>query len=89
MKILVVTTHPRSDSLTANITKRFTAGLSKAGHKYEIADLYAEKFNPLIFPEDEPDWDHPNKVYSEAVRREMKRIEASDALGFYLSCLVV
>ncbi|MFD1707593.1 NAD(P)H oxidoreductase [Siminovitchia sediminis] len=82
MKLLVVTSHPRPDSLTANIAKRFTAGLSEAGHEYEVADLYAEKFNPLLFPEDEPDWDHPNKIYSEEVIREMKRIEASEALVF-------
>jgi NAD(P)H dehydrogenase (quinone) len=82
MKILVVVAHPRTDSLTSNITERFTAGLSEAGHEYEIADLYAEGFNPLLFPQDEPDWDNPNKVYSNEVLREMNRIRASDALVF-------
>lgn len=82
MKILVVTTHPRTDSLTAHITKRYTSGLAEAGHQVEILDLYAENFNPLVLPEDEPDWDNPDKVYSEEVREEMKRIEANDALVF-------
>jgi NAD(P)H dehydrogenase (quinone) len=82
MKILVVTAHPRSDSLTAHITKRYTAGLNKAGHAYEIVDLYKEKFNPLIFPKDEPDWDNPDKTYSEEVIHEMKRIESSEALVY-------
>lgn len=82
MKILIITAHPRTDSLTANMTKAFTEGLNKSDHDYEIADLYAEKFNPLIFSEDEPDWDNSNKVYSRKVTEEMERIEAHDALVF-------
>lgn len=82
MKILVVVAHPRTDSLTSNMTKRFTEGLTEAGHEYEIADLYAEGFNPVLYSQDEPDWNNPNKAYSDEVLREMDRIRASDALVF-------
>lgn len=82
MKLLIVTAHPRRDSLTANVIQSFTRGLNKNNHDYEIADLYVERFNPLIFSEDEPDWDNANKVYSKEVMREMERIEAHDALVF-------
>ncbi|MCY9510030.1 NAD(P)H oxidoreductase [Paenibacillus larvae] len=82
MKILVVTAHPRENSLTQSITERFTEGLAAAGHEYEVADLYAEGFNPLLYPQDEPDWHNPDKAYSEEVQREMARIRASDALAF-------
>ncbi|NRG31497.1 NAD(P)H oxidoreductase [Niallia circulans] len=82
MKILVVVAHPRSDSLTASMSKRFIEGLTEAGHEYEIADLYAEGFNPILHTRDEPDWNNPNKTYSNEVLCEMERISASDALVF-------
>ena len=82
MKILVVVAHPRPDSLTASMAKRFTVGLTEAGHEFEIADLYAEGFNPILHTIDEPDWSNPNKAYSDEVQREMDRIQASDALAF-------
>ena len=82
MKILVIVAHPRKNSLTASITKRFTEGLIKAGHQYELLDLYAEGFNPILYTQDEPDWNNANKVYSKEVVLEMERIKASDAITF-------
>lgn len=82
MKTLVVVAHPRKNSLTQSITKRFTDGLAASGHEYEVADLYAEGFDPLLHPQDEPDWNNPDKVYSEEVQREMARIQENDALVF-------
>ncbi|MED4050730.1 NAD(P)H oxidoreductase [Priestia megaterium] len=82
MKILVVVSHPRRDSLTANVTNKFIEGLAEAGHEYEIADLYAEGFNPILYTQDEPDLNNPHKVYSDEVLREMDRIRASDAIVF-------
>lgn len=82
MKVLVVSAHPRSGSLTASLTKRFIEGLSAAGHEHELVDLYAEEFNPLLFPEDEPDWENPSKIYSDVVMQEQKRIAEHDALVY-------
>ncbi|MFF2910733.1 NAD(P)H oxidoreductase [Paenibacillus sp. NPDC057934] len=82
MKVLVVVTHPRQDSLTGSVTKQLIKGLTEAGHEYEIADLYAEGFNPLLYQADEPDWDNPNKIYSEEVMREIERTRNNDAILF-------
>ncbi|WCM60740.1 NAD(P)H oxidoreductase [Paenibacillus polymyxa] len=89
MKVLIIVAHPRSDSLTMNITNKFAEGLRAAGHEYEIADLYRENFNPVLLPQDEPDWNNESKVYSDEelrkaysdeVTREMERIQSSDAI---------
>lgn len=79
MKTLLVIAHPRSDSLTAAATDRFAATIKNNGHEVELADLVAEKFDPVLREDDEPDWGNPNKVYSQAVRDEMHRIERNDA----------
>lgn len=79
MKILIVFAHPRSDSLTRQAAEVFAEAARENGHAVEIADLAAERFDPVLHSDDEPQWDNPNKVYSEEVRREMARIERSDA----------
>ncbi|AIQ46485.1 NAD(P)H dehydrogenase [Paenibacillus sp. FSL R7-0273] len=82
MKTLVVIAHPRTDSLTWSLTKKMVEGLSHSGHKYEILDLYAENFNPLLQPIDEPDFGNSDKGYSKEVQREMERIKRHDAIIF-------
>ena len=79
MKTLLVVAHPRSDSLTAEAAKRFAQALRQNGHEVELADLAAEKFDPFLREDDEPDWDNPDKQYSPAVANEMRRIERNDA----------
>jgi len=72
-KALMVTCHPRSDSLTAEVARRFMGAAADVA--FEQADLYAEGFDPRLGPEDEPDWGDARKPYSAAVRAEMARIE--------------
>jgi NAD(P)H dehydrogenase (quinone) len=79
LKTLLVVAHPRSDSLTAEAAKRFAQALRQNGHEVELADLAAEKFDPVLREDDEPDWDNPDKQYSPAVANEMRRIERNDA----------
>lgn len=74
---LIVTCHPRGDSLTAAAAARFMSHAD--GVDFEVADLYAEGFDPRLGPEDEPDWDNPGKTYSDAVRSEMARVEYNQA----------
>ena len=74
---LLVTCHPRTDSLTAAVAEAFAGTAS--GVQFERADLYAEGFDPRLGPEDEPDWEDQAKTYSEAVRAEMRRIERNAA----------
>jgi NAD(P)H dehydrogenase (quinone) len=48
MKILTVYAHPDPRSFCAAIRDRFVSGLREAGHEVELADLYAEKFDPVF-----------------------------------------
>jgi NAD(P)H dehydrogenase (quinone) len=51
----------------------------QAASSFEVADLASEQFDPVLREADEPDWGDPDKVYSEEVQREMRRIERNDA----------
>jgi NAD(P)H dehydrogenase (quinone) len=82
MNILVVFDHPRRDSLCGAVLESFTAGLVRAGHRPEIADLRAEGFDPRLPVADEPDWDDGDKVYSAAVLAEQARVSRNDAIAF-------
>lgn len=76
MKTLLVIAHPRPTSLTHACASAFMDAAT--GHPFEIADLYAEGFDPALPPEDEPDWNAP-KTYSPAVQAEMARVERNEA----------
>lgn len=77
---LVVHAHPRPDSLTAATAARVRDRLSADGHTVDHLDLYAEGFDPLLLPEDEPDWDDASKDYSAEVRSHMARVAAADTI---------
>lgn len=48
MRVLTVFAHPDRRSFCGAVLDRFRAGLVEAGHEIEIADLYAERFNPVF-----------------------------------------
>lgn len=79
MKTLLVVAHPRSDSLTAEAARLFAQTIRQNGHEVELADLAAERFDPVLREDDEPDWNNADKQYSPAVVNEMRRIERNDA----------
>lgn len=56
MNILTVYANPNPRSFCHAILERFTQGLSDAGHSYEIVDLYAMKFNPVLSIRDFASW---------------------------------
>lgn len=80
MHVLVVTAHPRENSLTQAVAEKVCVGLLEAGCTVELADLYAENFDPRLNVQDEPDWDDTEKEYSAEVKKEVARIERADAL---------
>ncbi|GAA0359670.1 NAD(P)H oxidoreductase [Bacillus horti] len=82
MKVLTVVTHPRRDSLTFAVAKRFEQGLLDAGHEVEVLDLYRSGFNPALHELDEPDWSASIQQFSSEVDDEIKRMEKHDALAF-------
>lgn len=52
MNVLTVYAHPNPKSLCHAILERFNRGLEDAGHKNEIVDLYAIRFDPVFRTED-------------------------------------
>jgi NAD(P)H dehydrogenase (quinone) len=79
MKILLVVAHGRKDALTKQAAAAFAESAKSAGHDIEVADLVEEKFDPVLLASDEPDWNDADKVYSDQVVREMKRVEQNQA----------
>ncbi|MEZ5832000.1 MAG: NAD(P)H oxidoreductase [Dongiaceae bacterium] len=79
MTTLLVLAHSRRSSLTGQVADAFCEAAKANGHAFEWADLAREKFDPVLREADEPDWDNPDKTYSEEVQREMRRIERNDA----------
>ncbi|WP_062049128.1 NAD(P)H oxidoreductase [Bacillus sp. JCM 19034] len=82
MKILTVITHPREDSLTFTVAKRFVEGLKDAGHETETLDLYRSHFDPVLWEKDEPKWFSHEQKFSPKVEIEMERLNKVDALAF-------
>jgi NAD(P)H dehydrogenase (quinone) len=64
MRVLVVYAHPYPKSFNHAILESFTKGLADGGHTFEVIDLYAIKFNPIVqmsdlsscVTEDTPEW---------------------------------
>lgn len=79
LKTLLVFAHPRRSSLTGQVADAFADAAQANGHEFEWADLATENFDPVLREADEPDWNDSRKVYSDAVQREMRRIERNDA----------
>ncbi|MFD3660750.1 NAD(P)H oxidoreductase [Streptomyces sp. NPDC058659] len=75
---LLVHAHPRSDSLTAQVADLAHARLKDEGGTVDVLDLYAEGFDPVLRPADEPDWEDREKQYSPEVHAHMDRILAAD-----------
>ena len=80
MHALVVSVHPRTDSLTAATSERARARLTVDGYTVDYLDLYAEGFDPALLPEDEPDWTDHTKPYSNEVQAHMARVAAADLI---------
>ncbi|MFF8835006.1 NAD(P)H oxidoreductase [Streptomyces sp. NPDC015130] len=75
---LLVHAHPRSDSLTAQVAELAHARLKDEGGTVDVLDLYAEGFDPVLRPADEPDWEDRERRYSPEVHAHMDRILAAD-----------
>jgi NAD(P)H dehydrogenase (quinone) len=56
MKVLIVYAHPNPKSFCHAVLQNFQAGLQKAGHSYEVIDLYAIRFNPVFNTPDYPSY---------------------------------
>lgn len=84
MNVFIVYCHPSSNSFTYCVKESFIKGLKEAGHSYEISDLYADGFNPVMSEREylrEAFYDLNGPV-PEDVLREQEKINAADILVF-------
>jgi NAD(P)H dehydrogenase (quinone) len=78
MRVLIVYAHPRDESLCAAALERVRSGLGRGGHEFELLDLYAIGFDPVLSQDQ-----HSCPPGSGAgVARELELLEAADALVF-------
>lgn len=56
MRVLTVFARAASSSFCHAVLERFDAGLREAGHTYELVDLYAIGFDPVLRERDNPNW---------------------------------
>ena len=78
MQVLTVLDHPDPHAFSAAVAQAFMKGARSAGHVCEIADLYAEGFDPRWTMADRAA-DNAGEVPDD-VRREQARIARADAI---------
>ncbi len=61
-RIYLVWAHPRHDSLTAHIADAIHQRAMERKIQVTELDLYRRNFNPVMTPEDEPDWKNMDKL---------------------------
>jgi NAD(P)H dehydrogenase (quinone) len=76
MKILIIYAHPSVESYNHALLEAFLKGLKKAGHDYEVVDLYRENFNPILSDT------NPRAELGKDVKAYQERIKAVDYLAF-------
>jgi len=74
----LIWTHPRADSLTAQVVAGIRQELQGRDVDVQELDLYRHGFNPVLGVEDEPDWANPDKRYSEEVMEMAAALQGSD-----------
>lgn len=84
MNVFIVYCHPSNNSFTNVVKDSFIKGLEEAGHAYQISDLYAEKFNPVMSEKEylREGFYNLNEPLSEDVLIEQERINAADVIVF-------
>jgi NAD(P)H dehydrogenase (quinone) len=57
MHVLVVVAHPHTRSLTRALATEFTHGLKARGHSFDLLDLQAEDFSPVVSAAEYAGWE--------------------------------
>ena len=84
MQVFVVYCHPSKNSFTHAVKEYFIKGLEDGGHTYEISDLYADRFNPVMSEAEylrEGFYRGENPV-AEDVLKEQGKINRADIIVF-------
>lgn len=80
MKWYVLLAHPNPKSFNHAVCRAFLDGLDEGGASYELNDLYATGFDPLMNMGDIEHY-HLGGESAEDVRIEQRRVEEADALA--------
>jgi NAD(P)H dehydrogenase (quinone) len=79
MRVLYLYCHPQATSFHAAIRARALAGLAVARHEVDLLDLYAERFDPVM-------WEPARRDYHDTTRNQLgledhvARLRRADAL---------
>ncbi len=89
MNVLVVYAHPNPDSFNHAVLESLTKGLEDGGKTFEVADLYAMKFNPVMGPGDFAQF--TDGQMPQDVLDQQAKVARTDGLAFifpiwWLSC---
>lgn len=76
----IIWSHPRRDSLTAQVVQEIQGEAVRQGFNVSTLDLYRSGFDPVLREDDEPDWNNPQKTYSPEVHRLFGELEDKDTL---------
>jgi putative NADPH-quinone reductase len=79
MRVLVLYAHPNPASYGAAIKAEVVAALTEAGHKVDLCDLYAEKFDPVLSESERLGY-HDEATNQIPVAGYVKRVQEADAL---------
>ncbi len=80
MKVLIVFTHPSSNSFNHALLNNIASGLTQAGHEVKIKDLYKESFDPILTANDLTKL-HDN-IIPERIGKEQEQLLWADGLVF-------
>lgn len=84
MNVFIVYCHPSRNSFTHMVKESFIKGLEEVGHTYQVSDLYADGFNPVMTEEEyiREGFYQLEKPLSEDVIKEQENLNAADIIVF-------
>jgi putative NADPH-quinone reductase len=79
MRVLYLYCHPLPTSFHAAIRERALGGLAAAGHKVDLLDLYADKFDPVMWEAARRDY-HDTSLNQAGLEDYVARLRRAEAL---------
>lgn len=84
MNVLIVYCHPSRNSFTHMVKESFIKGLEDSSHTYQVSDLYADGFNPVMTEEEyiREGFYQLEKPLSKDVIKEQEKLNSADIIAF-------
>ncbi|ACL62960.1 NAD(P)H-dependent oxidoreductase [Methylobacterium nodulans] len=81
MRVLLIYSHPCSDSFSSTLRQIAAEALSSAGHEVEVRDLYAESFDPVLSEQERRTY-YDESTISEGAGDHVASLRQAQALVF-------